>query len=90
MKKYRRFIWLLVGIVLVLTGVVIISLSSTWSVNSFPFGMDGLEPANRQTVATYMIMGALSYDFIALIIALIGILLIHRFFVLSDRVNQLK
>ena len=90
MKKYSRYICLLIGIFLILTGLVVISQSSTWSGNSFPFGMDGLELANRQTVATYMIMWALAYDFIALVIAMIGILLIHRFFVLSDRVCQLK
>lgn len=90
MNKYSRYILLVIGVFLVLAGVIIISQSSSWSGNSFPFGIDGLEPANRQTVSTYMILWALSFDFIALIIALIGILLIHRFFVLSDRVSQLK
>ena len=48
------------------------------------------ETVRSTVMEEYMIMWAMAYDFIALIIALIGILLIHRFFVLSDRVSQQK
>lgn len=87
--KNNKCIFLIAGIFMIAVGIIMISFSvpfswNMWYSSSVNINQDSL------TILHFLVSWALTIDFIALIIALIGILLLHRFFVLSDRVNKLK